>query len=56
MPLRTVAELPHTVTGAFADTDVPLPEIGPLLFPLPEEAELLDPEPCDPPLPIDTGW
>ncbi|TMM18471.1 MAG: hypothetical protein E6G01_03420 [Actinobacteria bacterium] len=56
LPLSTVAELPHTVTGAFAETDVPLPESDPLLFPLPEEVELLDPEPCDPPLPIDTGW
>ena len=56
LPLSTVTELPHTVTGAFAETDVPLPESDPLLFPLPEEVELLDPEPCDPPLPIDTGW
>jgi len=56
LPLKAVTELPHTVTGAFAETDVPFPESGPLWLPLPEEAELLDPEPCDPPVPIDTGW
>jgi hypothetical protein len=55
LPLRTVAELPHTVTGAVAAKDVPLPDPVPLWLPLPEAAEPLDVEPCDPPLPIDTG-
>jgi len=48
LPVRTVAELPHTVTGAVAETDVPLPDPGPLWLPLPDDAE-----PWDPPVPTD---
>jgi hypothetical protein len=55
-PLSTVTELPHTVMGAFTATDVPFPEIGPLLLPLPEAVEPLELEACVPPLPTDTGW
>jgi hypothetical protein len=55
LPLSTVAELPHTVMGAFTATDVPFPEIGPLLLPLSEAAEPLELEACVPPLPTDTG-
>jgi hypothetical protein len=52
-PPSSVAELPHTVIGALTDSEVPLPDSGPLLLPLSSEAVEL--EVCVPPLPIDTG-
>lgn len=35
VPLATVTPLPQTVIGAVAETDVPLPDTGPLPLPLP---------------------